>query len=869
MPVMRWSLRNRGNKGGTSLSVDNFLALILKTKIPNFSLHLRSLSKGIKTMKKRILLPVLFLCLAGPLHSQSKYDTIYSRPVGPGMIVTRVVERSVPWSIYVLTVDLKNPYIHLETAKANERLAGNEPVSAMAARHSAPDHTVVAGVNGDFYDTSNGVPINIQIENGEILRRPNIRLSTIGFTASSSPMLNIVSFSTSIIMQDTVADVQNVNATRSTDQLILYNSYMGVATATNQWGTEALIHPTGGWIVNDTMTCVVDSVVAGAGNMTIPAGRAVLSGHGKSQRFIDSRLHKGDTIRVYQGITPGLPKLKEMLGGYPKIVYNGVNYADQGVREEGGPSHAPERNPRTLAGFSADSSKLFLIAVDGRQERVSLGMTLREAADFMVGIGVYHGLNFDGGGSTTMLVRGTVMNSPSDGGGGRAVSNALLVVSSAPRDTVVATVSAAPRSARVFHGDSIQVSTYLADKYGNPLTVPPSRLQYSVDSRLGRVSQFGVFTAAMVYDSGYVRVACDGKADSVFVVIKSIGRIEISPRNAVTDTSRAVSFHPRLLDTDGVDQPITTTDVTWSTSDASIGTIGSDGVFRGRRQGSTTVLGTYGGHSDSVRLTVQLGSGFALLDSMDNASTWILSSLNVDSAALSFVPGAGTVGGGALRIDYRFTYEGSLNWVYLHRDVPVYGVPDSIWIDAKTDTVKHSMQFIGADESGSSYIFPAARLVTQAGIFDAIPAYASSQSATFNYPITFKRIAISVGGGMRRVIGQAYSGTLYLDNLRVSYPNHLTGVMDLDRVPQSFRILQNYPNPFNSTTVIRFTCEARQHVTLKLYDVLGRECATVFSGEAGAGEHKVTFNAESLTTGVYFLRAEPTLAKPLKVLLMK
>lgn|GEM_PF-6034800 len=70
----------------------------------------------------------------------------------------------------------------------------------------------------------------------------------------------------------------------------------------------------------------------------------------------------------------------------------------------------------------------------------------------------------------------------------------------------------------------------------------------------------------------------------------------------------------------------------------------------------------------------------------------------------------------------------------------------------------------------------------------------------------------------------------------------------------SYKLHQNYPNPFNPSTTIRFAFPHREHVTLKVFDVLGREVTTLVDREFIAGEHSVVFDAKDLPSGMYFFR---------------
>jgi photosystem II stability/assembly factor-like uncharacterized protein len=73
-------------------------------------------------------------------------------------------------------------------------------------------------------------------------------------------------------------------------------------------------------------------------------------------------------------------------------------------------------------------------------------------------------------------------------------------------------------------------------------------------------------------------------------------------------------------------------------------------------------------------------------------------------------------------------------------------------------------------------------------------------------------------------------------------------------VPESFILGQNYPNPFNPTTVISYQVPAYSHVTISVYDVLGKEVIKLVDEEKSQGNYKVNFNARNLPSGVYFYR---------------
>jgi exopolysaccharide biosynthesis protein len=398
-------------------------------------IQISSLILNASSNKLAISMKKYFLILALVYFNstaQIKYDTLHSAQVCNGITYTKIAAPAIPWSIHVLQVDLKNPHIKIETVKATNLLSGNERTSAMAAANNRAGYKVIAAINGDFY-YKGGIPTNLQIRNGQILTTPIAR-TIIGFDDKNRPMMNIVTYFGEIFNGKTSYKIDCLNMPRKKDQLVFLNRYFGESTKTNSAGREVLIQRVNQWFVNDTVKCIVKNIQIGIGGMIIPDTTfAVISVEGFASEFT-KHLRVGDTLKILNTISPAIPRIKEAIGGYVQVVNNGKDYVDQSYIIEKKPGHAYLRHPRTAAGFSQDSSKLYLVAVDGRQTH-SAGMNLHELAALMIGLGVHYGVNLDGGGSTTMVVQDSVMNIPSDGIE-RAVSNGLLVISTDPDETL-------------------------------------------------------------------------------------------------------------------------------------------------------------------------------------------------------------------------------------------------------------------------------------------------------------------------------------------------------------------------------------------------------------------------------------------------
>ncbi len=129
---------------------------------------------------------------------------------------------------------------------------------------------------------------------------------------------------------------------------------------------------------------------------------------------------------------------------------------------------------------------------------------------------------------------------------------------------------------------------------------------------------------------------------------------------------------------------------------------------------------------------------------------------------------------------------------------------------------------------------------------------------TGSYPYPSITYLHQPSSGSPRWVYIVGDGTIYPYLIRayVSFP---TSVVPIELLPQNFSLEQNYPNPFNPTTQIKFNLPKQSEVSLKIYDMLGREVASLVNGEMNAGTHLLTWDGKDnsgnlVASGVYFYR---------------
>lgn len=273
--------------------------------------------------------------------------------------------------------------------------------------------------------------------------------------------------------------VSGRNTRRSENQIILYDRAGGLTTGTNEWGNEILLEPIGPVTLDGQSAFVVIRQESHVGNMEIPPGHYVISGHGGGRLFMQSNVTVGDTVTTELHSVPARDQVSQLMGGGPRLITEGQFPASWVGLESFTDGHNLGRHPRTAVGISKDSTRIWFMVVDGRQT-ASRGATMEETARIMFNLGAWNAVNLDGGGSSTLIIEDEWVHRPTDSDWMRPVGNALLAIAEPFEEDTFGGIRISPESKVVEVGEYFNFDVTGLDLWGDYAEVNSADIDWEI-----------------------------------------------------------------------------------------------------------------------------------------------------------------------------------------------------------------------------------------------------------------------------------------------------------------------------------------------------------------------------------------------------
>lgn len=533
-------------------------------------------------------------------------------------------------------------------------VTGTYTMDTMVSTLQNQGYKVVAGINGDIYDTATGAPKGLTIHDGKIKTSgyaPEYVISFDSNGAASLQKVNLgyslkgtISVPTTVIQTttdqavDQTAEQTQQAATQTVSvpedwtapigffniphggakALHLFNRQYASSTKTTQKSVEVILDA--GWAENTepsvggTLTATVVEVRNGTSNTPIGANQMVLSAAIDSPYAIPiSYLVPGSTVEItVEDWSGGLRDSREAIGVYYVMCDNG-NIISNGTNV----------NPRTALGIKPDGS-IMLYVLDGRQPGFSAGLGLTDMMKHMMALGCTTVVNMDGGGSSVMAVReggkdskAVAKNSPS-GGTQRKTTNGLLLVYKGSGGSGAENLHLYPGQPLAMPGADVQLSTYASNDKYEPVALRKS-VEYSVTGNSdSTVNGNGLFTAGSKV--GTVEIAAESGS------LSTTTRIDIQNNITYTTNVQNLVIDPGKTSDINVTAkygyaPIASKDSLFTFScDPNIGTIDENGLFRAT--GESGLSGSIYVEYNGVKKTIPVQVGASLIDFKDTKEHW-------------------------------------------------------------------------------------------------------------------------------------------------------------------------------------------------------------------------------------------------------
>ncbi len=444
----------------------------------------------------------------------------------------------------ILEVNLNDEYTDIGLLTSEEGVHKLASVMQMTKAKNA-----IAGINADFFSgvAGKGHAIGLSIDKSQIVtsganeNADKNQLVTFYINNSNKPFIDFFKNETAIIVDGEKIKASDIN--KYTPDLTNPSIF------TKSWGEYSL-----GTVLESQMIkeyVVEDGRITkisnGGEKLVIPENGFIISLESGKNTELENKLAIGSKVSVEDNLTIDKEKIKLAVSGGAILLRNGEIPEEFSHNIKG-------KNPRTAIGFNKNEDKVYLVTVDGRTSN-SIGMTQEEFADFLQKTDIYTAINFDGGGSTTMVAKKlgeteiTEINVPS-GGVERLVANGVGVFSSAPESDKLTELLIEIEDDIVFAGEKIKVNVKGLNQYKNAVNVDINDVEWDYDGVELNVED-GYVVAEIAGKSTLIAKVGKVKGKKEINVLSDVNEIFIRPKQATVEPNQEVTYRLECKDKDG------------------------------------------------------------------------------------------------------------------------------------------------------------------------------------------------------------------------------------------------------------------------------------------------------------------------------
>ena len=755
-----------------------------------------------------------------------KLDTVFHAKVGPGTTQTQLqlTGPSSNLQVFYLTVDKTTPGVSMRAVCATDKVGGTATPSSMAKAKSVDGLSFFAGTNGDFYSTSGtatngssfvGRPTTSCTVDREVYKTSNSNYQFTIDTDGNAHVGRLNYYTGTATLGDKVTLFKGVNVMSPSNGITIYTPrYFGTTNNTDR--AEACAEVTAKLVEGDNFYAggkyrmEITSTATTDGDRAIPSDGFVIHGNGTSTSgcntgaldFVNS-LQVGDIVEFDQIILLGDKRIypAQIVSGNPKNVGGGETLDTESERNDASALH-----PRTSLGVSQSGDSIIMMVIDGRSAQ-SAGVRTSMLADVMRYAGAYEALNVDGGGSSTLYTQGLGVRNNCSDGKERAVGNAIFAVLEAPEDNEVAEIQFKDWVMEAPKYGAYTPTIYAYNKYGKMINNDLKGFTLSCPEGLGEIlndsTLFAIGEGTHALTATY-----NGISATIPVTIAASSDAELKYDTVLIDNYREWPVDVQAL-VNTTYMPLDPRALSWTSDDVAIATVDENGIVKGQTNGTTNLVGLFGGNEYKVNLTVECPTAHAMpIEKEIVDSTWSKSLSGVKDLTMSQLPMG-------FALDFTISSSRSSK-ITLSKDIRIWSLPDTIQIRINPGAV--TVNSVGVNlvpNNGRAINTSFTTIESNKENILSIPVSAIADPNDIGiYPILFKTISIVPKGKANDVCHIDVSGfeAIYKNMSEV-------GVEDIIADKENTNILIIAPNPVAQGT--NATINASENAKWEIYTIAG------------------------------------------------